>query len=426
MPLHQRKGTCWLNATLMCLFFSQGMRAIAMEAMRDWDQMAEAAHVADAKRALLRQVYHTARDLILRKFHMVAGTPASAGVPDEIRAFAALDPQHIAGWLNAVDPSAFKYTEEEAGEGGVGEIYVRGLLGLFGVLPGRDAMFVDCMQGKFYRSRVGLLESPTSPASPSRKLPPPSLIVVMYDVDGLRRPTRRDKVERLISDLELVEAPAPLRYVLHGTEEYVVDSLYFGNFNAASCSGHAVAGVTCGNQRYVYNGWARGATGAGALPCRLMQFDWHRLDSSFCVDVQRCQIWPVSARARKCPERMPPHRFSPGKGSRIHFAVRKDLYERGLAFDKQLVTMSASRRGSGTKAYNPAIESYMNIEHSEYAKRGRGRTATATATATVSDTSGTSNSKTRRRQPPRPRSAPPAQPKEELGFFARLCGGNTF
>ena len=490
VPMHQNQDTCWLNALLMCLFYSQGMRAVMMEAMQDWDDMLDIKGRTNARlRSQLGQVYDTVRDLILRKFHLASR--GLEGHPEEVQALTTIDPQNVAGWLNAVDPHAFMYTEQEAGTGGVGEIYVRALLSLFAVTPERDVVYVDCVNNRFYRSRVGLLNSPPSASpSPLEKSSPPKVLVVMYEVDGLRKPTAADK-ERQIDTVKLIipqhrvvggaprapsqravrtaaaraVAPPPpkarstrstgvrgtnnkLMYVLQDGTEYIVDSMYFGSTSTdhdiRKQLGHAIAGVTCSNDQYIYNGWMRHTVAEDKhkymAPCELMKFDWWNQNLNFCLDMKNCKTIQIGPRARRCPIGLPQHRFNPGKGSRIHFAVRKDVYEKGYQYDTKLQHMALQgnvpRKGA---AFNPATESYVSTARSEYARWKEIR-------ATRKDDSIQSNKSKSpdpvpipvhmpiRKSPSRP-SRPPQQQVEKKkaaaairqpGFFASLCGGSTF
>jgi hypothetical protein len=81
---------------------------------------------------------------------------------------------------------------------------------------------------------------------------------------------------------------------------YILDSCILGaELHTQSCSiGHAIAGVTCNNERRIYNGWtARSADkamkGAGSvvsdMPCALMKADWQK-DKSFCINSQACRM----------------------------------------------------------------------------------------------------------------------------------------
>jgi len=82
---------------------------------------------------------------------------------------------------------------------------------------------------------------------------------------------------------------------------YILDSCIIGaELKTNTCSmGHAVAGVTCNGQRYVYNGWtARSADPAmkgssssavSDMPCALGRYEWDK-NKSFCINTSACRF----------------------------------------------------------------------------------------------------------------------------------------
>jgi hypothetical protein len=81
---------------------------------------------------------------------------------------------------------------------------------------------------------------------------------------------------------------------------YILDSCIIGTeLHNPSCSiAHAIAGVTCNNQRFVYNGWtAKSADpamkGSGSviqdMPCALGRYDWDQ-NKSFCINTSACRF----------------------------------------------------------------------------------------------------------------------------------------
>ena len=63
---------------------------------------------------------------------------------------------------------------------------------------------------------------------------------------------------------------------------------------------HAVAGITCQNNRYLYNGWVSSTNDPSiqsnltyTLPCNLMKFDWKN-SSSFYLSNNSCEFKPIN------------------------------------------------------------------------------------------------------------------------------------
>jgi len=86
---------------------------------------------------------------------------------------------------------------------------------------------------------------------------------------------------------------------------YILDSCYLGNYNIKKANmGHAICGITCKNNRFVYNGWfrttqdpsmkviAQDKLQSNTLPCELMKFNWniHDKNNKFCLNPRLCSI----------------------------------------------------------------------------------------------------------------------------------------
>jgi hypothetical protein len=242
----------------------------------------------------------------------------------------------------------------------------------------------------------------------------PKVLIVMYDIDGLRRTRSKAQGDVSVTNVVFKEEHDEWTYYftssLHSEPvAYVVDSVYFGNFNTDECHAHAIAGLTCSNTRYIYNGWKRQTVAGGSkgkrldIPCNLMPWNWWSQQLPFCTDQVACKIYGARSSAqKKPPRRRADHCFDPRRGSRVHFAVRKDLYQKGQAYDEELAalkTWGVKVQTSSTRAYNPATKSEMSVELSEYNKY-----------MTVN----------------RAASSPPSEArgrKTRPGFFSMLCGG---
>jgi hypothetical protein len=65
--------------------------------------------------------------------------------------------------------------------------------------------------------------------------------------------------------------------------KYKLDSCIISNFNDPQ---HAIVGITCNSNRYVYNGWL-----SVTSPCPLIKYDWGlRKDEEFCLNTKKCKL----------------------------------------------------------------------------------------------------------------------------------------
>lgn len=108
---------------------------------------------------------------------------------------------------------------------------------------------------------------------------------------------------------------------------YILDSCLLANYNKdADIGSHAIVGITCKNERYVYNGWTRATIDPaknellfkqGSLPCELIKYNWDiHLDKGFCLNPVLCklEIFDKSPKNNLC--------FSFNKGKRTLVYVK--------------------------------------------------------------------------------------------------------
>jgi hypothetical protein len=112
--------------------------------------------------------------------------------------------------------------------------------------------------------------------------------------------------------------------IFYNGETYILDSCILGNFNIIGNIGHAISGITCNDNKYVYNGTFRhkGSLSNPRIdnkrsPCDLMKFDWNvREENKFCLNPIYCKldISPETPSNKLC--------FSFDKGSRVLIYVK--------------------------------------------------------------------------------------------------------
>lgn len=108
--------------------------------------------------------------------------------------------------------------------------------------------------------------------------------------------------------------------------KYKLDSVALSNYNKDTGS-HAIVGITCNGNRYVYNGWNADSNDSGlknkvhqTSPCSLMKYEWNlKKDNDFCLNTKTCKldfIDPNIENEELC--------FSFAKGKRILIYVKLD------------------------------------------------------------------------------------------------------
>ena len=98
---------------------------------------------------------------------------------------------------------------------------------------------------------------------------------------------------------------------------YKLDSCLLGNYNSTS-EGHAIAGITCNDNKFVYNGW-----NDNKIPCHLFPFNWNvKKLNEFCFNpTDICKLLSVDKSIDQSKDLC----FSFNKGERILIYVKLDV-----------------------------------------------------------------------------------------------------
>jgi len=100
-------------------------------------------------------------------------------------------------------------------------------------------------------------------------------------------------------DIETVGILTLQDIIMYNGDTYILDSCILSNFNKIGAGrGHAISGITCNNNRYVYNGTFRHrgtVDNPGVITkrsqCDLMKFPWNiRQESKFCINPRICNL----------------------------------------------------------------------------------------------------------------------------------------
>lgn len=101
---------------------------------------------------------------------------------------------------------------------------------------------------------------------------------------------------------------------------YKLDSILLNDYD----SRHVIAGITCNNEKYVYNGWNIETTDPSFAsnkkdyieePCKLMKYDWNINNTNeFCLNAKDCKLDKITDRSDLC--------FSFNKGLRLLIYVK--------------------------------------------------------------------------------------------------------
>ena len=153
--------------------------------------------------------------------------------------------------------------------------------------------------------------------------------------------------------------------------KYKLDSIGVANYNDIDYDDtsikHIIAGITCNNNKYVYNGWFSESTdkaiqktieGFNNSPCNLMKYDWNiRKNEEFCLNINLCKLdFENIDKKDLC--------FSFAKGTRylIYTKIRndkEDLYTTSLA--KTSINISKIKKDVFNKKFHPELDYIKSV-----------------------------------------------------------------
>lgn len=334
----QFSGTCWFNALMMALLYSQGMKTLVQASAARW-------RLSEPSKRVLQQILEQ----------------STTGRVDRKRAyefFRQVTPESIMAALHAENPRAFDYNPGLQPQGHVNTLYLPRLLEHLGVsalhldavLDGDDDVGAGSSLSLYfsnvYNDYVIERAQGTHAARyrrvtvDRRRLPKAfDVITVRFVDDELHDPGNLYMQNVPVADVIGSEV---LRFP--GAGSFKHDSLVLANFNVRSCgSAHDICGVTCGGQRYIYNVWMRqrGDGNSNKYPCQLMKHDWLRDSKNFCLNSADCRLEADVGKAKLC--------YNINRGTRTYILVRQQ---------QQAVAAATG----GAKIRNPATGRLVNAE----------------------------------------------------------------
>ena len=117
---------------------------------------------------------------------------------------------------------------------------------------------------------------------------------------------------------------------------FILDSMILSNYNSNLCKkSHAIAGITCNDKRYIYNGWTSQTIDPtlnlkmtqkiklfNTVPCSLIPYDWFNPneDLSFCLNLEKCKLDFIKPDRQFSKKNMC---FDIKKGENMHIFINK-------------------------------------------------------------------------------------------------------
>ena len=361
LTFKQYIGTCWFNALIMSLFYSQYSRKLLLEKSKTWDNSNE----------------------FLKRFKYILEHKYIRNSDEDYIYFDDFKPEDILILLNKINPKKFFFNEKFVGSGGSAEVYIRKIIKLmknvsllfldynnkelhYSIYNNIDTNFFlkakkaqkihkeyENIKQQYLKKKSITLENQLS----RLKIKLISLSKEIQELSkqktGLYKIKPIDNVEKNLKnnknpDYLLVRLSTdkdyPNHYKYTNTNHnintlqenihlngyyYKLDTVILANFNREQ-GGHAISGITCNDNKYIYNGWMKSTMDKGineqtksVLPCELMPFNWNIKNSnSFCLNLKKCKLDLGNNKKDLC--------FSFSKGNRLLIYVKQGKVEEDI------------------------------------------------------------------------------------------------
>ena len=295
ITLKQYGGTCWFNAILTAVLYSDESRKLLLEKSKTWDT---SIGIFNTLSFILKNKYFRTNDK-----------------EDDYKYFERMKPENILVQLNEYNSETFKFNPNTISEGYFENLYIRKVYELLGV----KVLYLDYYdeEKKYYYS----LHNDINVVKKGRNLKHNDVRFVTKDViDNLinNHDILIINVLDLIDKLNLLNPASKYKYPAHylitekikddtdiitfKNQKYNQDCVLISN-NNKSLGGHTIAGIKCKGVKHVYNGWTRltidpalgkriiEKEGKIEIPCEYMRFEWKTNEKNeFVINPITCEL----------------------------------------------------------------------------------------------------------------------------------------
>ena len=213
-----------------------------------------------------------------------------------------------------------------------------------------------------------------------KKLLPPVLIVIVRDVEVDSKYTKlyHEKFPEILLNSANIDRndekniKSMKKNITYMGVKYTLDSVILSNWNRFYLKmGHAIAGITCKNKRYIYNSWPRETNDYLNIPyaCKLMKHDWME-NQHFCLNIKDCI--PIHFKNEKHIMREfenKDHCFNFMNGSRLLIYIRDDITsDNSSSSSSSSSGLSSSIHIPSSSRLSPSSRSSSSLPESEKSK----------------------------------------------------------
>lgn len=315
--------TCWFNALLMVIFYSQHSRERVIQASKTWDNKIK--------------IFKIFKHILKYKF------VKSSKPEKDIKFFERIKAEKILQLLHNYKANKFVFNpKKHLKHGFAHELYIKKFYKMLNLNGMHFTRFDENTVAYSRRNHIelnsikitgkGISYNPKvkSLAYVQRKLKtiPDFLFIECNTSKNFRGYYESSLQNQIFKDVQLASMNDIITF---NNTQYVLDSVVLSNWNTNS-DFHAIAGITCNNERYVYNGWTRYTKDPTMpdnqnkkdylkVPCELMKFHWDvKRNHDFCINSRDCKLDNAKPLTKNLC-------FSFNKGARLLVYVKKVNYD---------------------------------------------------------------------------------------------------
>ena len=279
VTIPQFTGTCWFNAILMCVFYSQRMRKLLLEKMDTWGD---------------NPLFNLFRDILQDNF------VKTKNGEEQYQFFNKYKPEKILDVLHKYNKNEFNFNPKIQEGNHVEEYFVK-LLHLLNINTTLLFRFED-------KTGIEKIDSINQELVQNHEFVaynsdtnfdyPDVLIISRYFIVQAMKQYASLTTKISITKLKDFNKLS----IKYNDQIYDLDCSCLSDYNSIKLKNknkHAVAGITCKGKRYFYNGWTyktkdpamKGKSQLLKHACPLIEFDWtSNQDVKFCINKKKCSL----------------------------------------------------------------------------------------------------------------------------------------
>jgi hypothetical protein len=303
VTIPQYESTCWFNAILMCLLYSQQSRKLLLTENKTFDKSNSLLSIVNK---ILLSNYND-KDKAQKYFNIIRPEVILSYVKDLNKP--TLKAMILRGWFPNI--FLYKFIEELGRTCIVLDYYdnkfYAGITQSMNIISSYDESQTKIIKKLFFGKK-------TTTKSKILNTQNPDYIYINiwkddnngyffhkrienYSKSNIKLSSLLlDKYGFTYSGLDTFE-----KIITFNGYEYILDSCINQNYNETT-NHHAIAGITCKNNKYVYNGWLKSTQDAAIKkehqqeykenPCELIKFDWNFNDDdrNVCFNMKKCKL----------------------------------------------------------------------------------------------------------------------------------------